>query len=239
MQQLTRREWIFLIGLPLGTYVIAHLLDLNEHFQVWVEAHEGLEIDEILIVPIGFALALIGVLINHVHRLNRAAHFDVLTGLPNRRAFLDALNRQIDAGGSRYALLFLDLDGFKEINDRHGHREGDWVLQEVSMRIHARVPSQAIVSRFGGDEFCALLPGISDAEPAIEFAERIADALQEPLHIEGSVYYITASIGIVIGSPLASETADPLRDADLAMYAAKRSGRASTVVFQPSMRPST
>jgi diguanylate cyclase (GGDEF)-like protein len=132
---------------------------------------------------------------------------------------------------------FLDLDGFKEINDQHGHGEGDRVLQDIAHRIKDRTPAGTLVSRFGGDEFCVLLRG-ARLEQAEHISKAIMRGVQEPLFFGRHTYRLTISVGIVVSGGHQASDCDPIRDADLAMYAAKQSGRDRVVVFHPSMRPS-
>ncbi len=237
LRQLTLRDWLLLIGLPLGTYAIAHALDLNELFQSWTSRHEAWQIDELLIIPIGFVMALTAVLVHHLQRLNQFAFRDPLTGLLNRRAFVDALTRRTNSSQENYTLLFIDLDGFKEINDQHGHREGDEVLVKVASMLLDSTPKEAIVSRLGGDEFCIMLPSSKGEEQAVALSDRIAASLAQLLHPGNNIRQISASVGIVLCYADQSIPSDPLRDADIAMYVAKRAGRANTVIFQPEMRP--
>lgn len=171
--------------------------------------------------------------------LRRLALQDPLTGLPNRTLFGDRIAQALaraERGARSPAVLMLDLDGFKLVNDRLGHAGGDKVLVEVGRRLVAVARKTDSVSRFGGDEFAVL---ITDATPAevLVIAERILEELRLPLSVGHQVISPGASVGVCIGSP--AQTADSLlRDADTAMYVGKAAGRNRVQVFQPAMRAS-
>ena len=165
---------------------------------------------------------------------------DSLTGLPNRILFLDRLDHLI-AQSSRYpglsfAILFLDLDYFKVVNDSLGHSTGDQLLVMVGQRLSDCLRPNDTVSRLGGDEFVILLEDIADEAAASLVAERLQESLSMPLKIQGYDVFTSASIGIVIyGQPYAASE-EMLRDADVAMYHAKALGKARYAVFSPDMR---
>ena len=171
--------------------------------------------------------------------LRRLALQDPLTGLPNRTLFGDRIAQALARAGRGArppAVLMLDLDGFKLVNDRLGHSGGDKVLVEVGRRLVTAARRTDAVSRFGGDEFAVL---ITDATPAeiLRIAERILEELRLPLFVDHQVVSTGASVGVCIGSP--AQTADSLlRDADTAMYVGKAAGRNRVQVFQPAMRAS-
>ncbi|MGH0036690.1 MAG: putative bifunctional diguanylate cyclase/phosphodiesterase [Myxococcota bacterium] len=184
----------------------------------------------------------------------RLAYHDPLTGLPNRRLFKDRLGLALahrDRQGGLVAVCFLDLDGFKKINDTLGHSEGDRLLQQVadrlstSVRLHDSLAreepdeSQSAISRMGGDEFTILLTGIRQAEDAGRVARRMLGVLSEAFTIAGREVYATASIGISV-APTDGDTAEELlRNADTAMYAAKERGRNALQFFSSSMNHAT
>jgi diguanylate cyclase (GGDEF)-like protein/PAS domain S-box-containing protein len=149
--------------------------------------------------------------------LHRQATHDALTGLANRVL----LNRRLEASTERVSMLLIDLDGFKEINDRHGHHTGDLVLQEVAGRLTGMLGAGELAARLGGDEFAVLLPG-TDATAATRLAERIAVVVAEPMPIGGVLLTVGASVGVSAGTP----GDDLLRTADAAMYERKRERRA-------------
>ncbi len=169
---------------------------------------------------------------------HQALH-DPLTGLPNRLLFLDRLEVALAHLGRRdgaVAVLFLDLDRFKLINDSHGHEVGDQVLMEMAGRLRGLLRPSDTLSRFGGDEFTILCEGVSDDEDAIAVAERIADALAEPVPLADREVFLSASIGIALGRDRAMSAGALLRDADAAMYGAKERGRSRYAIFDGAMR---
>lgn len=154
------------------------------------------------------------------HELEHQATHDSLTGLPNRVKMLDALTRALEDSADRPALLFLDLDGFKPVNDRLGHEVGDILLRLVARRLTSATPADGLVARVGGDEFTILLPGIQTDEQALEVADRVRDAIREPFEIGGDLVHIATSVGISFGTSGVSEV-ELIRQADVAMYRAK------------------
>ncbi|QSJ15162.1 diguanylate cyclase [Nostoc sp. UHCC 0702] len=168
-------------------------------------------------------------------QLLRNAFYDGLTALPNRVLFLDRLKLAIERRKRRndyhFAVLFLDLDGFKGINDRLGHGIGDDILVAIARRLESCIRSGDTVGRFGGDEFAVLIEEIKDLSDAINVAKRIQDTLGLPLHLNGQEICITASIGIALNSSSYNEPESVLRDADIALYRAKQQGKARYGVF--------
>jgi diguanylate cyclase (GGDEF)-like protein/PAS domain S-box-containing protein len=168
---------------------------------------------------------------------DRAVH-DPLTGLPNRVLFVDRLEHALSRLGrqdSLAAILFLDLDHFKLVNDSLGHHVGDELLTAAAPRLKQALRSSDTVARFGGDEFGILLEDIASERDAIETAERIAAIFARPFVLSGSEHFVTTSIGIALAH--GGEQADELiRDADAAMYRAKDRGRARYEVFDEGMR---
>lgn len=171
---------------------------------------------------------------------------DSLTGLPNRALFSDRLTQAIARsklpGGPQYAVLFLDVDRFKGINDTLGHPTGDAMLVEMARRLRACLRATDTVARLGGDEFTILLEPLQDAEHAARVAGRIQGALRRPMQLGGapaaSCQQVTmsVSVGIVHSHPEYDSAMAVLRDADIAMYRAKDSGRAAHRTFTPEMR---
>ncbi len=168
--------------------------------------------------------------------LEGALLYDALTGLPNRVLFMDRLQQAFHRRyqvNEDFAIMFLDLDRFKFINDSLGHRMGDLLLIEVAQRLQGCVRAQDTVSRLGGDEFAVLVEGITHEELTL-LAERIQQALQHPVRVEAHEMNTSASIGIIVGA----HVADPetlLRHADMAMYQAKNSGKAKYMFFDEAM----
>jgi diguanylate cyclase (GGDEF)-like protein len=173
-------------------------------------------------------------------QLYRQAHFDSLTSLPNRLLFRDRLSQEIAIstdGSRRGALLYVDLDHFKKINDSAGHVGGDQLLTIVAQRLRACVKDGDTVARVGGDEFTVILRDIDSPETVREVAERIIESLQRPVYIAGRDYKVLASIGITVFPDDGSAIDELLRHADLAMYRAKERGRSQAVFFDSSMVP--
>jgi len=169
-------------------------------------------------------------------RLAHRALHDSLTDLPNRVLLMDRLreaNARVRPGkGTIIAVLFLDLDDFKDINESLGHQVGDWVLASAADRVEGCLREEDTVARLGGDEFIVLLDGVGGAEDAIETAEKILGALREPFALGEEERSLTASIGIALGD-LASGDAGPqdlLRLAEAAMYRSKGNGKDSYAV---------
>jgi diguanylate cyclase (GGDEF)-like protein/PAS domain S-box-containing protein len=166
------------------------------------------------------------------------AMHDSLTGLPNRVLFLDRLSMELGhaaRSGSDLAVMFLDLDGFKVVNDGMGHQAGDELLQAVATRFLEVVRAGETVARLGGDEFTFIFHDVRGTEKATEIANRILGVLSEPIEIHGRTMVVTGSIGIVLPGP-GAQAAAVLHDADVGMYRAKESGRARFEMFdeQPS-----
>ncbi len=170
-------------------------------------------------------------------RLLRLANHDPLTGLKNRRRFEDVLGVMMERGG-RPAVLLLDLDGFKEVNDTQGHGVGDTVLQAVAVRIAAALPSEAVVARFGGDEFAVLLPDSGGPEfpVATLAAQAVLRAFVSPFITEGLVFQLGVSIGCACAPEHASDVEELIASADFALYRAKESGGRNWRLFEPGMR---
>lgn len=170
-------------------------------------------------------------------QLERLAHHDRLTGLPNRSLFTDRINRALAAArrqGTRIALLFIDLDQFKPINDERGHDVGDWLLQAVAKRMEACIRESDTVARMGGDEFAILLPEIHASADALKVAEKIRLALQEPFQTsDDHVLAISSSIGVALYPDHGDNERDLLRCSDEAMYWAKKGGRNRVEWFEP------
>lgn len=158
----------------------------------------------------------------------QAALYDVLTGLPNRVLFMDRLSRALRAQqrhSKRTGVIYLDLDGFKQINDRHGHEAGDVVLQEIARRLADAVRPGDTAARLSGDEFVVLCEQLSDAKTGYEVAGRVARALEPPVEVNGTTVNVTGSTGVAVAfDPLVSpQRLLALADSD--MYEAKRRAR--------------
>lgn len=164
----------------------------------------------------------------------KQANFDMLTGLPNRRMFRDRLAQEIKKerrAGLSLALLFIDLDHFKEVNDTHGHLVGDDLLIEVARRIRECTRDSDTVARLGGDEFTVILTQLEDSKFAEVVAQKIINCMAEPFVLGEDVVYVSASIGITLYPDDAIEVEQLLKNADQAMYAAKNMGRSRFSYF--------
>ena len=172
-------------------------------------------------------------------RLRHQAFHDALTGLPNRALFFERLGRalaRLRRDGSPCAVLFLDLDRFKDINDTVGHDAGDRLLVAVAARLGGGLRDGDTLARLGGDEFTVLLEHVAAAPEAVRATTRLLDALAAPFILDGQEYRFTASIGIALGRADHARPEDVLRDADIAMYRAKEGGRARYALFDPAMQ---
>lgn len=172
------------------------------------------------------------------HQLKHDALHDGLTGLPNRNCLMSrldlALSRAQTEPGYQFAVLFLDLDNFKVINDSLGHLVGDEILITVANQLRQFIRDTDVAARLGGDEFVVLVEEIEGIYGAVEIAERILTGLRSPFPVSDRKVFISTSIGIVAGANH-QQAADLLRDADLAMYQAKHSGRSQYAIFDPRM----
>jgi diguanylate cyclase (GGDEF)-like protein/PAS domain S-box-containing protein len=234
------------------TTLTAHLEGLSDHFESehrmlcregtyrWVLSR-GIAIRD----PDGHAHRMAGSLTDVSLRkaaeeklLHEAIH-DVLTGLPNRALFMDLLGRSVARAKRRkgylFAVLFLDLDRFKIINDSLGHLVGDQLLVGIARRLEQCLRPEDTVARLGGDEFTVLLDDVNDASDPTRVAERVHRELESPFHVAGHEVYTSASIGIALSSAGYDAPDQILRDADTAMYRAKALGRARHEVFDTDM----
>ncbi len=175
------------------------------------------------------------------HKLHRKAFYDDLTGLPNRawirERLTDALNRyQRTDQNYSFAVMFLDLDRFKIVNDTLGHNMGDVLLTEVASRLQSSIRSIDTVARLGGDEFAILLELPQNIQETVKIAQRIEKAIAKPFKLGNNQVLTKASIGIVFSSREYNNIDDMIRDADISMYRAKSQGKGGHVIFDPLMR---
>ncbi|MFL6288185.1 MAG: EAL domain-containing protein [Actinomycetes bacterium] len=170
----------------------------------------------------------------HIARLEAAARFDSLTGLVNRSRFLSDLSDRLLTREHRPAVLFLDLDGFKWINDGLGHAEGDRILQAIADRLRSVVDKGTIVARLGGDEF-ALLVADADTDTVEDLAQLIESAMAAPFSLHGGEFFFSISIGIAFSTP-STDAEGLMRDADAAMYVAKAMAGSAHCTFTPRLR---
>lgn len=172
----------------------------------------------------------------HEEEIWRQAHFDTLTALPNRAMFSNRMASVLQTGDAvgRAAVLFIDLDEFKPINDRHGHQAGDQVLVEIARRLQGEIRESDFAARIGGDEFVVVLCGAGTSERAAKVAEKLLEALAEPVVLkDGLLASVSASIGIAMFPKDGDNIETLLRNADLAMYQAKQRRKGSYGFYQP------
>ncbi len=171
-------------------------------------------------------------------KLNILAHYDALTNLPNRMMFHESLKRRISKArrsGTKLALMFIDLDNFKTINDTLGHDYGDMLLKEVAARFHKILREEDLVARLGGDEFTVILDDIQDTAYSSVVAQKIIDSLSQPVRMNTETGYIGASIGIAIFPDDTNDIEQLIKDADMAMYKAKTEGKNAYRYFTEDM----
>jgi diguanylate cyclase (GGDEF)-like protein len=173
-------------------------------------------------------------------QLQRQALYDMLTGLPNRRLFAEQISKTLSLAKRHHhvvALLYIDLDGFKLINDVQGHATGDLVLQRAAKQMMSRARESDTVARIGGDEFTLVASQLPGAEQAESLAQDLLRALAEPFEIDGFSFAVTASIGISLFPLTAGNPKELLHQADLAMYAVKRKGKNGIGIYNGELQP--
>ena len=186
---------------------------------------------------LGTIVESLGAFQANVAQIAFLAHHDPLTRLPNRILFRDRVLQALKLldRGNRFALFFLDLDHFKEVNDTLGHPVGDGLLQQVALRLGACVRDGDTVARLGGDEFAILLPGIESTDAAAHLADRIIEAIREPYEVAGNAVNIGTSIGIAFAPNDGAYPDMLLRNADMALYRAKMNERGTSCFFEAAM----
>ena len=241
-----------IIGVPVAAMLtLAVALDLSERIRALVQPYEAWQLDEI--VPAFFLAGLLsmGLLVCRTRGLRRElrlrrraereatqlARHDALTGLANRRTLIAHLDEQIRfaAPGTELSVLMFDLNRFKPVNDTYGHGGGDAMLRTIADRLALLVGDAGLVARMGGDEFACLLAHPPDASLPAEIADAILAAVARPVQLRGGLAEVSASVGLVTCPSGASSAEAMLRDADFAMYRAKRAGRSTWCLFAPEM----
>jgi diguanylate cyclase (GGDEF)-like protein len=169
-------------------------------------------------------------------QLVHQAFHDGLTGLANRTLFAERVERPLARSGrDDLAVLFIDLDDFKHVNDSLGHAAGDQLLVAAARRLQGCLRPTDTAARLGGDEFAVLLERVTDADAAVGVAGRVLDTLHQPFGLNGRTIPIKASVGVAVGRPGVDEAEELLRNADVAMYAAKVGGKDRYELFHPDM----
>lgn len=171
-------------------------------------------------------------------RIQHLAHYDALTNLPNRLLLAERFAQAAEharAESGRLALLFLDLDRFKEVNDSFGHDTGDNLLRDVADRLRRCMRGSDTVARMGGDEFIVLLPGVNSGDDAVRVIRKFLNELHKPLNVHGHQFTVTASIGVTLYPGDGQDLGTLIKNADIAMYQAKASGRNAYRFFSPEM----
>jgi diguanylate cyclase (GGDEF)-like protein/PAS domain S-box-containing protein len=172
----------------------------------------------------------------HEEELNRIAHYDTLTGVPNRQLLNDRLDRAIvhtRSDGHQLAVCYLDLDGFKPVNDRYGHETGDLLLIEITRRLQAAIRPNDTIARMGGDEFVLLLLELPSLEEGRIVLNRLLETVSEPVVINRERVAVSASIGLTLSPQDGTDAEVLLRHADHAMYCAKRAGKNRFHIYDP------
>ncbi len=170
-------------------------------------------------------------------KIAHLAHYDALTDLPNRVLFREQIERELEnaARGKQFALLYIDIDEFKGINDSLGHHVGDELLKAVAARIKACIKPADLIARLGGDEFAVIQTAVGGRDDVVEFVTRIHDAIRQPYQCLGHHLSTDASIGIALAPQDGTELDQLIKNADLAMYGAKAEGRRTHRFFEPEM----
>lgn len=242
---------LILAGTVVTLYWV-YAIDVFENAPGLPEKAETIELDEALLVGSLVALALLVFAWRQYVRQRREtarriaaeqyarelAYQDGLTGLPNRRQFDEALTEAIGSpprAGAAHGLFLLDLNGFKQVNDVHGHGVGDEVLIVVAQRLLGAMRDGDMVARFGGDEFAILARHLAGAEAATNVARRVIEALDAPIAAGGAVHRVGVGIGIAMSPQDATTIGEAVRKADVALYRAKTERRSALRFFEPAM----
>jgi diguanylate cyclase (GGDEF)-like protein len=212
---------------------------LTSFYRTWM-------VVSLTVLVCGVVLAFMWASARHALRLEDAnrrvlalAETDLLTSLANRRAFLKRLTQAFAAGSEgapRFAVLYIDIDDFKDVNDTLGHPMGDALLQEIVVRLKQAVREADLVARFGGDEFAILQFNVADPAEVAALATRVVDLMAEPFDVGGHRLHITSSIGVSVFSPGLSGPEAMMMQADVALYDAKDEGR-NCFRFHPAAQP--
>ena len=247
--RLAAQDLVFLAGALACVGYLGLEYDFFHDEGIAQPSEQKLELDEILTLG---AILIVGLLVFAWRRMQQykkelmrrieaerdafaSARHDPLTGLPNRRYFTEsageALRRAWDRG-SQCAVLFLDLDGFKPVNDTLGHAAGDTLLIEVANRLRMCVPDRSGVARLGGDEFAVLIELTEPSDAVALAAKRILREIRRPILIDGRSVSLDATVGVAVGPESGRRAEDLIHAADVAMYEGKRAGRGTVRMFK-------
>ncbi|WP_432500080.1 diguanylate cyclase domain-containing protein [Kineococcus gynurae] len=237
----TRRTAVLLVAVLLGPATLVVLQLLHQEAD-WAVAAASTVMSVLVVLRMGMALRAVAASLAAREEMRRGmehqATHDALTGLVNRAASTELLSRVLHAareGHPAVALLFVDLDGFKGVNDTHGHRAGDDVLREVAVRLTDAVRDGDVAGRLGGDEFVVVLVEVQDVQEVLTVAQRVVARVTEPIVTDGHVVRVGASVGAVV-SGAGSEPAALLHEADTAVYRAKALGRGRVEFYDHELR---
>jgi diguanylate cyclase (GGDEF)-like protein len=241
---------LVLAGLA-GLYALFAIDIFHDDASSLTDRRLRLELDEFLLFGSALMLTMFGFSLNQhrarvreqsrrieaEHNVRDLGYHDALTGIANRRAFDEALVGLLShpiAPGTTHAVLMLDLNGFKQVNDNFGHGVGDALLMTVARRINAAVRDGDCAARFGGDEFAVIAPNIHEGV-ATSIAARIAAAISAPIEIGGHTHEVTTGIGIGLARAPGLPVAELVRRADVALYATKRDRRSAWRLYAPEL----
>ena len=246
-----QRDAIVLFGIAVAAYVFSDVYDIPHHIFEFGMKYENWKVDDIIFVIIVLGIAWmvyafrryqdvsheIKARISAELEARALAPHDPLTGLPNRRFFAEKLDECLRgvSDAQQLAVLMLDLDGFKKVNDMHGHVTGDKALSEFARRIAVLLRADSVFARIGGDEFAIIMPKIDSLDEPTNLARRIAAAFAEPFLIDNIAAEFGVGVGIAIAPDDGTEPDELVRRADRALYRAKGAGPSSVRFFEPEM----
>ncbi len=233
------------------SWMLSAHLNVFDSIVAFTHRHERWQLDEVITIILFLSIfAFVSTFLQsqrHLRGRRRAeqdafvaARQDVLTGLPNRRMLLETASRAIRDAlrcGSKCSVLFIELDGFKPVNDTYGHSAGDRVLTAVAERLTQVAPDGATVARLGGDEFAIFLPKVETEARVIQLAQTAITVLSDPIDVPGATVSISASVGLASGPEIGRRAEDLIHAADLAMYSAKRAGRGAVHIYRAQAEP--
>jgi diguanylate cyclase (GGDEF)-like protein len=245
------RDALVLVGVGIISFIVSDVYELPPHLLQFGLEHADWDIDDIIFVVFILSIAMLIYGFRRYQDLSREikartaaelearnlARHDPLTGLPNRRFFEEKLagHLHLASDARQVAVLMLDLDGFKQINDAHGHMVGDKALCEFATRVLAVLPAEAFLARLGGDEFAIIMPAIGSLDEPANLARRVAATVAEPFVLDHVIVKLGVGIGIVVAPNDGKQADDLLRRGDRALYRAKAAGQSSVRFFEAGM----